>query len=82
MQHLPFSKSAWRAKTPLELVHVDIFGPTRTPSLGGNRYFILFVDDFTRMIWIYFLNQKIDAFNIFIWCKALVENESGLQTKP
>lgn len=81
MHHLPFPKSAWRAKAPLELVHADIFGPTRTPSLGGKRYFLLFVDDFTRMIWIYFLNQKSDAFSIFLEYKALVEKESGFQIK-
>uniref|UniRef100_A0A803MEP4 Uncharacterized protein n=1 Tax=Chenopodium quinoa TaxID=63459 RepID=A0A803MEP4_CHEQI len=33
MHHLPFSKTSWRAKAPLELVHADIFGPTRNPSL-------------------------------------------------
>lgn len=34
MHRLPFSKISWRAKAPLELVHVDIYGPTRT-SLGN-----------------------------------------------
>uniref|UniRef100_A0A803L8C4 Uncharacterized protein n=1 Tax=Chenopodium quinoa TaxID=63459 RepID=A0A803L8C4_CHEQI len=33
MHHLPFPKTSWRAKAPLELVHADIFGPTRNPSL-------------------------------------------------
>lgn len=55
MHRLPFPKNAYRAKVPLELVHADIFGPTSTPSIGGKRYFHLFVDDYTRMMWIYFL---------------------------
>uniref|UniRef100_A0A803MDK0 Fe2OG dioxygenase domain-containing protein n=1 Tax=Chenopodium quinoa TaxID=63459 RepID=A0A803MDK0_CHEQI len=37
MHHLPFPKTSWRAKAPLELVHADIFGPTRNPSLQNKR---------------------------------------------
>ena len=61
MHRLSFSKFVWRAKTPLELVHSDIFGPTRPLSLGRKKYFLLFVDDYTRMMWLYILikNQKL-----------------------
>lgn len=52
----PFDKEgAWRAKHPLELVHTDLCGPMQTESVGGNRYFITFIDDFSRMCWIYLL---------------------------
>lgn len=50
--------SLWKAKEKLELVHTDLCGPIRTTSLSGNKYFILFVDDLTRMTWIYFLSRK------------------------
>ncbi|KAL5567627.1 hypothetical protein UlMin_024202 [Ulmus minor] len=54
----PFpSKKAWRAKKPLELVHIDVCGPMRTPSNGQNRYFIIFIDDYTIMTWVYFLRE-------------------------
>ena len=33
---------------PLELLHLDLMGPTRTESLGGKRYIMVVVDDFTR----------------------------------
>ena len=46
----PFpTESTWRAKEKLELVHTDICGPHRTLSLNRNKYFILFIDDFTQM---------------------------------
>ena len=32
----------------LELLHVDLMGPTRTESLGGKRYIMVIVDDFSR----------------------------------
>nr|CAD1820646.1 unnamed protein product [Ananas comosus var. bracteatus] len=81
LHRLPFPKTSWRAKAPLELIHADICGPTRTPSFNQKRYFLLFVDDYTRMMWIYFLEQKSEAFSIFIQFKAYVEKQSGHQIK-
>ena len=40
---------AWRASELLELVHMDLCGPMNTTSLGGSKYFMLFIDDFSRM---------------------------------
>lgn len=82
-QHrLPFpNDNAWRAKDLLELIHTDICGPMRTPSLENNRYFILFIDDFSRMTWVYFIKAKSEVFGIFKKFKALVEKQSGKQIK-
>ena len=52
------SGTSWRASEQLELVHADVCGPMQTSSLGGNRYFLLFTDDYTRMNWVYFLKFK------------------------
>jgi len=47
---LPFSKKrTWRAIQNLQLVHTNVGGPMSTPSLNGSRYYILFIDDMTRM---------------------------------
>ena len=40
---------------PLELLHLDLIGPTRTESLGGKRYIMVVVDDFTRYTWVILL---------------------------
>jgi len=45
---IPFVKEPWRAKFPLELVHTDVFGPMNISSIGGNKYFLTFIDDFSR----------------------------------
>uniref|UniRef100_A0A5B7B4M6 Retrovirus-related Pol polyprotein from transposon TNT 1-94 n=1 Tax=Davidia involucrata TaxID=16924 RepID=A0A5B7B4M6_DAVIN len=68
---------AWRAKEMLELVHTDVCGPMQTPSHAQNRYFILFIDDYTRMTWVYFMRQKSEVFVIFKKFKSLVEKQSG-----
>nr|KYP58379.1 Retrovirus-related Pol polyprotein from transposon TNT 1-94 [Cajanus cajan] len=82
-QHrLSFSTSkAWRAKDSLELIHTDVCGSMRTPSHTNNRYFILFIDNFSRMTWVYFLKTKSEVFGIFKKFKALIEKQSGKQTK-
>ena len=77
IHRMPFPKFSWRATTPLELVHADICGPTRTPSLKNRRYFLLFVDDYSRMMWVYFLEHKSEAFSMFLQFMAHVERESG-----
>jgi len=44
----PIGKS-WRVSRCLELVHADLCGPMNTELLGGSRYFLLFIDDYSRM---------------------------------
>jgi hypothetical protein len=46
-------------KIPLEIVHTDIVGPTRTKGLKGEKYFIVLVDDYTRMTTVSFLRNKL-----------------------
>jgi transposase InsO family protein len=59
----------------LELVHIDLVGPTRTKGLKGEQYFMLLVDDYTRMIAVCFLRKKSEAFENFKIYKEMVENE-------
>ena len=50
---------------PLELLHMDLFGPSRTMSLGENYYALVIVDDYSRYTWTLFLESKSDAFSAF-----------------
>jgi transposase InsO family protein len=45
----------------LEVVHMDLFGPTTYKSLGGNLYFLVIVDDYSRYIWVFFLHDMIEV---------------------
>ena len=74
-----FPKSAWRATYKLHLVHTDVSGPQRTPSLAGSRYHVAFIDDFTRMCWIFFLKFKSEVARVFWKFKKIMENQSGNQ---
>ena len=73
----PFPKSSWRATHKLQLIHTDVSGPQRTKSLAGSRYYIAFIDDFSRMCWIFFLKFKSEVAGVFWKFKKMVENQSG-----
>ena len=50
---------------PLELVHSDVCSPMPTKSLGGSSYFVTFIDDSTRKVWLYGLQSKDQVFSTF-----------------
>jgi hypothetical protein len=66
---------------PLEIVHTDLVGPTTTKGLKGEKYFMLLVDDYTRMIAVCFLKNKSEAFENFKIYKEMVENEMDSKIK-
>eukprot|EP00253_Pinus_taeda_P033727 PITA_33727 len=76
-----FPKKEGSASQPLELVHSDLCGPSRKKSPRGEEYFILFIDDFSRICWIGLLKHKDEALKKFKAFKALVENESDHRIK-
>ena len=59
------SKNIVSTTTSLELIHIDLFGPTRITSLGGKTYGLVIVDDFLRFTLILFLTYKDEIFSIF-----------------
>ncbi|KAL5837106.1 hypothetical protein ACOSQ3_014275 [Xanthoceras sorbifolium] len=65
----------------LELVHTDVLGPSPVSSLSGSLYYVTFIDDSTRKVWVYFLKKKSEVFDTFRKWKAMVENETGLKIK-
>ena len=66
-----------RAKANLEQVHTNVCGPFSTASTVKQRYYAIFIDDFSRRCWIYFMQKKDQTFSRFCEFKALVEKESG-----
>ena len=54
----PFKISKRRTKGVLELIHTDLCGPMETTSIGGSKYFLTFIDDYSRNIFVYFLTSK------------------------
>jgi hypothetical protein len=62
-------------------VHTYLVGPTTTKGLIGERYFMLLVDDYTRLTAVFFLKKKSKAFENFKIYKEMVENEMDSRIK-
>ena len=55
------SKMLSSIEEPLHMLHMDLFGPMSISSLGGKKYTLVIMDEFTRYTWVIFLKAKSDA---------------------
>ncbi|WVZ80887.1 hypothetical protein U9M48_028325 [Paspalum notatum var. saurae] len=69
------SKTFMSTSRPLELLHMDLFGPTTYTSIGGNNYGFVIVDDFSRYTWVYFLEDKTEVAHVFSKFAMRAQNE-------
>jgi transposase InsO family protein len=81
MTRSPFPERTSRTSGVLDLIHSDICGPMQTTTIGGNRYFITFIDDYSRKAHTYCIKTKDQALETFASFKNLVENETGRHIK-
>ena len=72
-------RASQHASVPMELVHSDLCVPLPSASFSGLKYFLTFIDDYSRCTWVYFLKLKSEVFNMFLAYKALIEKQSGHQ---
>ncbi|KAH9733855.1 hypothetical protein KPL71_017172 [Citrus sinensis] len=68
-------------KQTLDYVHSDLWGPSQVSSHGGARYFITFIDDYSRRVWFYVLKHKSEAFEKFKEWTALMETQTEKRLK-
>lgn len=65
----------------LDYVHSDVWGPSKTSSLGGKHYYVTFVDDFSQSIWVYTLKKKDEVLGVFLKWKKMMETQTGKKIK-
>ena len=76
-----FHEKDSRATTILERIHTDVCVPFSVASTAKHKYYVIFVDDFSRKCWICFMQKKSETYSKFREFKALVEKELGKQVK-
>ena len=69
--------SASRTSKLLEIVHSDVNGPFEVPSIGGSRYFITFIDDYSRWTEVYMMRNKSEALKCFTKFHKAAEKHTG-----
>ncbi|KAE8700517.1 hypothetical protein F3Y22_tig00110556pilonHSYRG00215 [Hibiscus syriacus] len=76
-----FSTGKHITKKPLDYVHSDLWGPARTQTHGGGRYFLSVIDDYTRRVWVFVLKTKDEVFERFKDWLTLTENKMETKLK-
>ncbi|CAL2226894.1 unnamed protein product [Prunus armeniaca] len=62
---VPYPLSTNKCTTPFTLIHSDVWGPSPITAPSGVRWFVTFIDDCTRMTWLYLLKNKNEVFSRF-----------------
>ena len=70
-------KGVITSKRPLELLHLDLIGPSRVASFSKAHYVLVIVDDYSRFTWVLFLHSKDEAFENFTIFAKKVQNSKG-----
>jgi hypothetical protein len=76
----PFTASNRQTLTPLSLIHTDIWTSPIT-SISGYKYYVIFIDDYSRYTWLYPLKAKSEVYECFVKFKLLVEKQFSSSIK-
>jgi transposase InsO family protein len=75
------SKNMMTKSRPLELPHMDLFGPIAYLSIGGSKYGLVVVDDYSRFTWVFFLQDKSETQETLKRFLIRAQNEFELKVK-
>ena len=70
---LPFNTSESMSTYIFELIHSNIWGPSSISDIGGSRYFIVFVDDYSRYSWILHMKHRSKLLQVYFNFAKMVE---------
>jgi transposase InsO family protein len=74
-------KNIMTTDRPLELLHMDLFGPIAYISIGRSKYYLVIVDDYSRFTWVFFLQDKSQTQETLKGFLRRAQNEFGLRIK-
>jgi hypothetical protein len=80
VKHPFLAQTTHVSSKPLEMIHSDVW-TTETESIGKCKYYVSFIDDHTRKVWVYFMKHKGEVFQHFLNFKTMVEKEKGVSIK-
>jgi len=78
---LKFGTTTHYTEGILDYVHTDIWGLIKTASTGGNHYFVIFIDDYSRRYWVYTIKHKGEVLELFVEWKKNLEKSTGRKIK-
>ncbi|KAK8914559.1 hypothetical protein KSP39_PZI024198 [Platanthera zijinensis] len=65
----------------LNYFHTDVCGPTKTKSFIRRQYFVSFIDDYSKYVWVYTMKSKNEVLEIFVIWKKWIENQTDKEIR-
>lgn len=78
---VPYLPSLNKSSEPFAVIHSDVWGPAKIPSLSQARYFVTFIDECTRMTWVSLLHHKSDVYVAFQEFHSMVRTQYQKQIR-
>jgi hypothetical protein len=72
---MSYSSRPYHASKPFYLIHSDVWGPSKITTQFGKRWFVTFIDDHTRLCWVYLMKDKSEVSNIFQCFSKMIETQ-------
>jgi hypothetical protein len=76
-----FPSRLTKSVEPFELIHSDVWGPAPVSNISGARWFVSFIDDCSRVTWIFLMNNKSEVPQLFIQFYNMVQTQFGKRIK-
>jgi hypothetical protein len=70
-----------KSTVPFDLIHSDVWGPAPVSTVSGIRWFVIFIDDCTRMTWLYLLKHKDEVLSVFQLFHTMVQTQFSAKVK-
>jgi hypothetical protein len=75
------AKNIMTTTRPLEMLHMDLFGPIAYKSINGNKYGLVIADDYSRFTWVFFLQNKGETQEVLKKFLKRAQNEFDAKVK-
>jgi transposase InsO family protein len=75
------AKNIMTITRPLEMLHINLFGPIAYISIGGNKYGLVIIDDYSRFTWVFFLQDKCETQEVLKKFLKRAQNEFDAKVK-
>ena len=70
-----YSRLPYKSSKPFSFIHSDVWGPSRINTMNGQRWFVSFIDDHTRLTWVFLMKSKSEVSEIFKKFHSMIQTQ-------
>ena len=80
-KRVSFLINSERTTNPFNLINSNIWGPAEVPNVSGSRWFVTFIDDYSRVTWVFLLKNKSDLSQVILEFFTMIKTQFGVNIK-